>query len=101
MLTDKQKQDAIDFVEKLNGEYQGKEMHDAVKKQFDDSQEFKKKLIKFLSKNEQKYNLLVIYVPLKSIVESMEEHMPILRDVNKEANQIAKLHKEEIDKKNG
>ena len=95
MLTDKQKQEAIDFVEKLNGEYHDKEFHDDIKKEFDSAQEFKNKLIKFLGKNERKYNLPIIYIALKSLVETMEEQKPIFKDVNKEANQIAKLHKEE------
>ncbi len=98
MLTDKQKQDAIDFIEKLTGEYQDKEINEEIKKQFDISLKFKKKLLKFLSKSERKYKINIIYTALKSIVNKIEEKIPKLIDIDKEATQIAKLYKEEIDK---
>ena len=97
MLTDKQKNKAIKFVENLHGEYNSEESNDRVKEMLDQTQEFKKKLFKFLQKSEKKHNILVIYTGLKAITDLIEEEMPAFKNVRKEAKQIEKLYKEHLE----
>jgi len=100
MLTEKQIDRAIKFVADLHGEYKDDDTYERIKEDFKKSEEFKKKLFKFLKKNEKKYNVHIVYSSLKTMVEHIEEMIPQFAHVNKEANQVTKLFMEELNKKN-